>query len=335
VSNDVIAVRAGDELAWPALERHLRDVLDVPPAPMNVRQFGGGRANLTYLVAFGESQLVVRRPPRGKLAPGAHDMEREFRVLSALGDAYARAPRALHYSADESILGAPFVVIEHRDGVVVRDSVPESMAHHADVERRIDVALVHAAADLHAVDAASVGLGELGRAEGFGRRQVDGWLGRWRRASGGDGGEVMDHVAERLSATLPEPTRAAIVHNDLKLDNCQFAPQDPDTVTSVFDWDMATLGDPLFDLGLLLVSMETSPAWVLSTSEAVDHYATRSGIDVRRIDWYLAFATWRTAIVLQQLYNRYLSGDTADERYATFGASITAYADRARELVEQ
>jgi aminoglycoside phosphotransferase (APT) family kinase protein len=328
-------VRPGDELDWSALESHLRDAVDLPDDPMSVRQFGGGRANLTYLVSFGDCRLVVRRPPRGKLAPGAHDMEREHRVLSRLGDRYVRAPRALHFSADESIIGAPFVVVEHREGVVIRDAVPASMALHHDVERRVDLALIDAAADLHAVDAASVGLEHLGRPDGFGRRQVDGWRERWRRASAGEEHQVMEDVAERLAATMPEAPQVAIVHNDLKLDNCQFDASDPDVVTSVFDWDMATLGDPLFDLGLLLVAMSSSPAWVLDTDDAVARYAARSGIDVGRIDWYVAFATWRTAVVLQQLYNRYLAGDSADDRYAAFGQSIPLYADRALELVRR
>jgi aminoglycoside phosphotransferase (APT) family kinase protein len=127
----------------------------------------------------------------------------------------------------------------------------------------------------------------------------------------------------------------SIVHNDLKLDNCQFASREPDTVTSVFDWDMATLGDPLFDLGLLLTSMGTLPVWVLSIEQAVGHYGERSGIDVDRIDWYLAFATWRMAIVLQQLYSRYLAGDSTDDRLAGFGAHVPIAAERARALLDR
>jgi aminoglycoside phosphotransferase (APT) family kinase protein len=260
-------------------------------------------------------------------------MAREHRVLSRLADVYARAPRALHHTDDPSIIGAPFLVIEHRDGVVIRDALPEDMRGHADVERRVDLALVDAAADLHTVDPAAAGLAELGRPDGFGRRQVEGWHDRWRRAAPDDGPPAMDDIAARLAATLPEPVGVAIVHNDLKLDNCQFQVDDPDTVTSVFDWDMATLGDPLFDLGLLLVSMANNRVWVLSAEDAVERYASRSGIDVRGIDWYVAFATWRTAIVLQQLCNRYAAGDSTDPRVRTFFEAIPACAQRAWELV--
>jgi aminoglycoside phosphotransferase (APT) family kinase protein len=333
VADVAVEVRPGDELDWEALEAHLRMVVELPDEPMTVRQFVGGSANLTYLASFGPARLVVRRPPRGVLPPGAHDMAREHRVLSRLADVYARAPRALHHTDDPSIIGAPFLVIEHRDGVVIRDALPEGMRGHADVERRVDLALVDAAADLHTVDPAAAGLAELGRPDGFGRRQVEGWHDRWRRAAPDDGPPAMDDIAARLAATLPEPVGVAIVHNDLKLDNCQFQVDDPDTVTSVFDWDMATLGDPLFDLGLLLVSMVNNRVWVLSAEDAVERYASRSGIDVRGIDWYVAFATWRTAIVLQQLCNRYAAGDSTDPRVRTFFEAIPACAQRAWELV--
>lgn len=333
MTEDLIQVRPGDELPWSALEAHLRSALDVPADVMQVRQFRGGTANLTYLVSFGDTRLVVRRPPRGKLAPGAHDMAREHRMLSRLGDVYPRAPRALHLCEDASVVGATFVVVEYREGEVLRDAIPDSMTHHPDIERRVDLALIDAAADLHSVDVEAAGLGRPGQGEGFGARQVRGWGERWKIAAPGGGSDLMDEVAERLAASLPESPRLAIVHNDLKLDNCQFAPSDPDRVRSVFDWDMATVGDPLFDLGLLLVSMSASPIWILATEDAVARYRARSGIDVDRIDWYLAFATWRTAVVLQQLYNRHLAGDSADARLAQFGAAIPMYAARARELV--
>jgi aminoglycoside phosphotransferase (APT) family kinase protein len=325
-------VRAGDELDGVSLEHHLRGVLDVPDAPMRVRQFTGGAANLTYLASFGDTRVVVRRPPRGTIAPGAHDMAREHRVLARLNDAYPRAPRALHFTDDESIIGAPFVVVEYRDGVVLRDDLPSSMTHHHDVQRRVDVALIDAVADLHAVDPAAVGLAGLGRPDGYARRQVEGWHDRWRRATPDTDHGAMDEVAARLTATLPEPSRVAIVHNDLKLDNCQFQSDDPDVVTSVFDWDMATLGDPLFDLGMVLTSMARSPLWVLDTDEAAQRYADRSGIDVSRLDWYLAFATWRTAVVIQQLYRRFLAGDAADQRLASLGDAIDTCVQRALDL---
>jgi aminoglycoside phosphotransferase (APT) family kinase protein len=332
--DSVTDVRPGDELDWRALETHLRGVLDLPAASMAVRQFTGGRANLTYRLEFGDQLLVLRRRPRGLIAPGAHDMAREHRVLSRLWRVYARAPRSYYFTDDDSIIGAPFVVLEHRGGVVVRDAIPSSLARHDDVARRIDHALIDATADLHTVDVRAAELEDLGRAEGFGQRQVAGWHDRWTRASPDDASPVMHEMAERLAAAIPTPPRASVVHNDLKLDNCQFDADDPDVVVSIFDWDMATLGDPLFDLASLINSMSSSPFWVLSSDEAIDRYRARSGIDVANIQWYLAFATWRAAVVLQQLYNRYARGESADDRLAAFGSYVGPTADRARSLLD-
>jgi aminoglycoside phosphotransferase (APT) family kinase protein len=331
----VTEVRHGDELDWPRLERHLRSVLDLPAGEMTVRQFTGGRANLTYLLEIAGTRLVLRRPPRGAVAPGAHDMAREYRVLSRLAAVYPRAPRALHCTDDSSIIGAPFVVQEHRQGEVIRDRIPPSMAQHADVERRVDLALLVAAAELHTVDVDACGLADLGRPEGFAQRQVSGWRNRWERAAddGSPGSDVMYEVADELSRRLPRPQRAAIVHNDLKLDNCLFEPADPDTVVSVLDWDMATVGDPLFDVGTMLVAMRSLPVWVLDTDEAVDAYAAATGMDLAAIGWYLAFATWRTAVVMRQLANRYRSGDSVDERLAAMEAHIPATAELARSML--
>ena len=326
-------VRPGDELDLERLGSRLRNALALPDEPLQLLQFTAGRANLTYLVCAGDVEFVVRRPPRGTIAPGAHDMAREYRVLTHLAPVYPRAPRALHYCDDIAVIGAPFVVIERRHGVVVRDSIPDQLAHHPDVERRVDLALIDATADLHAVDLAAHGLDALGTGDEFGRRQVEGWAARWRRAARDGSPPAMDAVAQRLLDRLPVAPRHSVVHNDLKLDNCQFHPDDPDTVTSVFDWDMGTIGDPLFDVGLLLVSMRASPSWVLTVEEAVERYAIRSGVDVTDIDWYRAFATWRTAVVLQQLYNRHLDGDSTDGRYATFGDAIDHYVTTAATLV--
>ena len=331
----LVPVRPGDELDWPALEAHLRSHLDLPAGEMRARQFSAGHANLTYLLEFGDRALVFRRPPRGTLAPGAHDMAREHTVLSRLWRAYPRAPRSDYFCADDSIVGAPFVIIEYREGDVVRSAVPTSMAHLPDVERRICLALVDAMADLHAVDVEEAGLGDLGRPDGFGARQVSGWHDRWHRAAPDDPVPAMNEVAGALAASVPVPPRVSVVHNDLKLDNCQFHAGDPDHVTSVFDWDMATTGDPLFDVANLLSSSQSSPIWVVSRDEVAQRYAERSGIDIANITWYEAFASFRTGVVVQQLFNRYERGESTDERLASMGDIVPGIAERARTLVDE
>lgn len=327
-------IPADEALDWQALRGWLRTKLEIPDRPFEVVQFTAGHSNLTYLVTIGELRLVVRRPPRGTIAPGAHDMVREAKVLSRLFEAYPRAPRCLALCEDDHVIGAPFLVTEYRTGEVVRTRVPESMVGLDHVIERLDRAVVDATADLHSVDPYAVGLGDLGRPDGFAQRQVSGWTDRWHRAAPDPGVRLMDDLATRLADSIPTPQRITIVHNDLKMDNCQFPPDDPDTVTSVFDWDMATLGDPLFDLALLLTSMGSNPLWTISTDEVVERYSTRSGIDVESFDWYRAFATWRTGVVIQQLANRHRSGDSNDERLSGLDQLVPTMAERGLSILE-
>jgi aminoglycoside phosphotransferase (APT) family kinase protein len=343
---EVAPVRPGEELDWSALEDHLRAHLPQVQGELSVLQFPNGSANLTYLVRFGKDAVVVRRPPFGAIAAGAHDMRREHTVLSRLHAAYPRAPLGLHYCADESVIGAHFVVSEYRTGVVVWDHVPEQLDVGPDPGRRIGFAVVDALADLHLVDHQACGLGELGRPDGYLERQVGGWQRRWE-AVALDGRGTLDRVGELLARHLPRSGPPALVHNDFKVDNCQFAAGDPSTVTSVFDWDMATLGDPLTDLGTLLNYWPdgTTPAdgvpgvehvGLPGRDEVVERYATRTGLDLTRGDvaWYEAFGCWKTAVILQQLYVRHLRGESADDRMTLRGEQVGRIAERALALAE-
>lgn len=327
-------VRAGDELDWDALHSHLCAHLDLPDGRLQVSQFTAGRANLTYLIEVGGFRVVVRRPPRGTLAPGSHDMAREYKVLSRLWVVYPQAPRALYFCDDPQVIGAPFIVIEHRDGEIVRDHIPPSMAHHPDAGRRLSLAVVDAMAALHAVDADVAGLADLGQPQGYAERQVTGWLDRWRRAAPDDAPAAMEQIALELTQNLPIPQRISIIHNDLKLDNCQFQAENPDTVSSVFDWDMATLGDPLFDLANLLVADQASAIPTAAPDEVITRYGQRSGADLSGLAWYEAFARWRSAVVVQQLYNRYARGESSDDRLAGFGALVPAIASDAQRVLD-
>jgi aminoglycoside phosphotransferase (APT) family kinase protein len=326
-------VRSGDELDWDALESHLRAHLDLPAGRLEVRQFTAGRANLTYLVDVDGFRIVVRRPPRGTLAPGAHDMAREYKVLSRLWVVYPPAPRPLHLCADASVIGAPFIVIEHRDGEIVRDHIPSSMTHQPDVGRRLSLALVDAMATLHAIDVDAAALNDLGQPQGYAERQVSGWLDRWRRAAPDGGPATMEEIAIELAESLPIPQQVSTIHNDFKLDNCQFQADDPDTVCSVFDWDMATVGDPLFDLANLLVAGQGSAVPAASPAELVSRYGERSGVDLSGLAWYEAFARWRSAVVVQQLYNRHARGESSDDRLAAFGGLVPTIAADAQRVL--
>ncbi len=341
VSNDVAPVRPDEAMDWPSLEVWLRKNVPGLDGDMRVAQFPGGHANLTYCVGFGERELVVRRPPHGTIAPGAHDMGREYRVLHGLAPVFDRAPRVFGFCEDEGVIGAPFVVIERRRGVVVRAEIPDALSRHANLEARMTDALVDAMVDLHRIDPESAGLERLGRPDGFVERQLAGWNKRWNLAVD-SAHPLFDEVHATLVATQPPSRQVSVVHNDFKLDNCMFDPADPDRVHSIFDWDMATVGDPLVELGTLLGYWPSgsnggagSPTITLDMSrfpgreEVVSRYAA-AGFDVSDLQWYVAFAEWKLAVVLQQLFRRFETGQTEDERFARMGESVDRVIETAR-----
>ena len=275
-------------------------------------------------------------------------MQREFKVLSRLWRRYDRAPRAFLLCEDPNILGAIFFVMEHRHGVVVSSHLPDSLSSEPEAGHRIGLAVVDALADLHSIDPLSCGLGDLGRPNGFVSRQLSGWGKRWDLVQDGSV-PAMYEVARRLEQTQPSSSRSAILHNDPKLDNCQFEPGRPDRVYSVFDWDMATLGDPLIDLGILLnYSPDSSDTLtdrgfyqpglqqlgLPSRAELIARYCSRTGADASAIAWYEAFACWKTAIAVRQLEVRYRSGKSDDAGVVRRAQQIPVLAQRAARLLE-
>ena len=334
------AVRSGEELDWEGIAEYLRRKLPSEidtSGSFRVLQFPNGSANLTYMIAFGTRELVLRRPPFGSLAPGAHDMRREYKVLSTLWRQFELAPRAYVFCDDHAVTGADFLVMERCGGEVVRGVIPPTMRRHANVGKRIGFALVDAMARFHRVDPSGSRLDDLGRPEGFVLRQLQGWKKRWDLVADERYTAPMTVIFDELVATLPSPQRVSLVHNDLKLDNCMFDPDNPDRVVAIFDWDMTTLGDPLIDLGTLLnywPDPEDDSSIVglahpgmermglSSRREVVARYGELSGIDVSRADWYAAFARWKTATVVQQLHHRWAVGDSTDERMATVADGI-------------
>jgi len=349
---ELAVVRSGDELDWDALQRYLRAVVEEDLSPtMEVGQFPNGSANLTYLIAFAERRFVIRRPPRGTLPPGAHDMAREHRVLSRLWRSYPRAPRALAFSDDSGIIGAPFLVIEYRPGSVIRSGLPAAMDRHSDAPGAVSAAFVDAVADLHMVRPEDCGLQDLGRPDGFVERQLRGWAKRWGAARRPDRPvPAMDRIGEALGSGIPTPQQVSFVHSDLKLDNCQFASDDPTVVRSVFDWDMTTLGDPLIDLGTALsywpalgsAGAAARALWpgqdrlgLWSREKVRERYAALTGLDVSRSAWYEAFGSWKTAIALQQLANRGLDGHTQDSRLAGYAEIVPVAAEAAWATLQE
>jgi aminoglycoside phosphotransferase (APT) family kinase protein len=342
-------VRSGEELDWAAVRAYLGDRLGLSGS-LKVLQFPNGAANLTYLLDFGDTQLVLRRPPFGELAVGAHDMRREFRVLSQLWRCYDRAPRGLLFCDDHSIVGADFLVSEYRAGEGVWSTIPDSMAGVPDAAWQIGLAVVDALADLHLVVPKDCGLADFGRPGGFAERQMRSWQNRWERVAAPDADALVRAVGADLAARVPRPARAAVLHNDFKIDNCQFAGGDPGRVAAVFDWDMATVADPLVDLGILLnywpdpgdAPDDRALAYpgldrlgLPSRLEVVRRYASRTGSDCGDLNWYEAFASWKTAIVREQLHYRFVCGDSTDPRMADMHDNVVMLARRARRLLDE
>jgi aminoglycoside phosphotransferase (APT) family kinase protein len=335
---ELIDLRDDERVDGARLESYLREHLPGVRGPMELRQFGGGHANLTYLARFSEQEFVVRRPPLGPVAPGAHDMRREHRVLSVLYRAFPLAPRSHVLCEDETIIGAIFHVLERRRGFAIRSDIPSPLRGQPELCRRIGEMLVDTLAKLHQVVPGSVGLEDLGRPQGYLDRQLEGWSRRWRAAS--DRASVdMEQLVAWLAHNRPPSPHVALLHNDFKLDNVLLDPIDPARPVAVLDWDMCTVGDPLFDLGSMLTYWAEAgddPAWREASAmptwhtgfptrrQAIERYATLTGFDIASLRWYLVFGAFKLAVVLQQIYIRYVRGQTKDERFARFDKRVSA-----------
>jgi aminoglycoside phosphotransferase (APT) family kinase protein len=330
-------VRPGEELAEDALAAYLEGSVPGFSGPLRVEQFAGGHSNLTYLLRTPKQEYVLRRAPLGPVAPKAHDMAREYRVLAALGPAFRQAPKVLHCCEDASVMGATFYLMERRRGRTYREAneIPGE-------GRAMSEAMVDALVDLHGIDLGANGLLALGKPEGFVTRQVKGWSERWERAQT-DSLPRLNEVVAFLNATIPAEGPAAVVHNDYKLDNVLFAADGP-KVEAVLDWEMTTIGDPLVDLGMSLAYWQVGgahgtsgagPEGWLTREEFVARYGERTGRDLRNLAWHETLGLMKIAVILQQIYFRYVRGQTQDQRFARFGESVRRLGDLAHQQMEK
>jgi len=341
--------RPGEELDPSRLRPFLEDHIPGLDGELEILQFPAGQSNLTYQLRAGDRELVMRRPPFGRKPKSGHDMKREFTVLRALHGTFPYCPEPLAYTADESILGCPFYVMERLHGVVVRRSFPSGMQLSADETRRLFDRLIDVQAELHLLDYRSLGLGDFGRPEGYVERQVLGWSERYRRARTPDV-PGFEAVMAWLADKMPPPSgRAAIIQNDYRLDNVMLDPDDPLRIIGVLDWEMATIGDPLMDLGETLAcwierddSRElqasrmspTNAAGAPTRAEVVERYASRTGLDVDRLDFYYCFGLFRLAVISQQIYYRYYKGQSHDLRFGMFGFSVGAFETLCQKIID-
>jgi aminoglycoside phosphotransferase (APT) family kinase protein len=325
------AVRAGEELDLAKLEPFLRNHFPAETGQLSVRQFSSGHSNLTYSVHLGAREFVLRRPPFGSKVKTAHDMGREFRVLTKLHSAYPPAPNVLVFCDDDSILGAPFYVMERIHGIILRRNLPAGMEFSAETARRLSESFVENLARLHSLDYATIGLVDLGKPQGYLERQIRGWTERYFGSKTHEYPEVQK-ISAWMTEHMPSASGAALIHNDYKYDNVVLDSNDITRIVGVLDWEMCTIGDPLSDIGTALAywvdaqdpedlqkirwSPTTAPG-SMTRAQLLQRYARATGRDVSSMDFYLTFARFKIAVIIQQIYYRYHLGLTKDERFAS------------------
>lgn len=330
-------VRPGEELDLSKLEPFLRRHFPDESGPISLRQFPSGHSNLTYMVQLGSREMVLRRPPFGSKVKTAHDMGREFRVLSRLHSVYAPAPQVLCYCEDESILGVPFYLMEPIHGVILRRDPPPELDFPPEKARYLSESFVENLALLHSLDYAAVGLSDLGKPQGYLERQVRGWTERYNGSKTQDHPEV-EKISEWMLDHTPSSVGASLIHNDYKYDNMVLDSRDITKIVGVLDWEMCTIGDPLADLGSALAywidaadpaelqenrSGPTNHPGSFTRAELAGYYARKTGRDISQMPFYVTLARFKLAVIVQQIYYRFHLGLTRDERFASMPGRVT------------
>lgn len=343
-------VRPGEEIDTAALAAFFAANVPELDAPFEVLQFPGGHSNLTYLLRFADREVVLRRPPRGLEIATAHDMGREYKILRHLWGHYDRIPQPYVFCEDATVLGAPFYVMSRVDGVVLRAKTPPAgITLDAATMAKVSTAVADNLAAIHAVDLDATGLRQFGKPQGYVRRQVEGWAKRYAAAQTDDIA-AMDRVAAWLHEHLPDEVDATLIHNDYKYDNIVLDPSDLSRIVAVLDWEMATVGDPLMDLGTALSlwvdpddpdmfqMLPFGPTMLpgnLDRKGFAERYQQTSGRTSFDPVYYFAFGAYKMAVVLQQIYKRYKLGHSSDERFANFIVGVAAFAQMADLAIER
>ena len=343
------AVRPGEELDLARLEPFLKEKFPGSAGPLSVEQFPSGHSNLTYLVRLGAREMVLRRPPFGSKVKTAHDMGREFRVLSKLHPAYPPAPKVVLFCDNDSILGAPFYLMQPIHGVIIRRQLPEGINFSRETARGLSEAFIDNLARLHSLDHSGIGLADLGKPQGYLERQVRGWIERYHGSRTHDIPEV-GRISTWLVENIPPASGAALIHNDYKYDNVVLDPADITKIIGVLDWEMSTIGDPLSDLGSTLAywvdphdpeemqkirwGPSTAPG-SLTRAQLAERYAGATGRDISLMPYYLAFARFKVAVIIQQIYFRYAQGLTKDARFARMPEIVAVMLRASMRCIEE
>ncbi len=346
---DASAVRAEDAFDVDRLCTWLGDRDLVVSARPEVRQFSGGASNLTYLLRFPDRDLILRRPPGGHKSAGAHDMSREYRIQHALRPVFEYVPTTVGLCEDVEVIGTPFYVMERVDGHIPRQEFPPEMVLSADEVTTLCTRSLDVLVDLHQLDPAAAELGWLSRGEGYIHRQLRGWSKRYRQAVTPDVGDF-EAVMIWLDENEPPDERSCLIHNDFRFDNLVFGREHPHAPVGLLDWELATIGHPLMDLGGALAywieaddepdlhqfrRQPTQVAGMLSRRQVVDYYCNRTNIGLSDREWafYEIFGLFRTAAICQQIYYRYYHGQTTNPAFADFGRLTLLMERRSLELI--
>lgn len=342
-------IRTGEELDEKVVETYLKENIEGLSGNLKIQQFPSGFSNLTYLLSFGDREMVLRKPPIGANIKSAHDMGREYRIQTALKPVFPYCPEMLAYTEDESIIGSPFYVMERIDGIILRKDIPKGMNLSAEKGKQLCEKLLDVLVELHSIDVKGVGLDFIGKPEGYVKRQVDGWSGRYRKSKTPDAPDfeiVMAWLADKMQ---PDTDSPVIVHNDYRFDNVVLASDDPMKIIGVLDWEMATYGDPLMDLGntmaywiekddpedmQMMRLMPTTMDGALTRNELIMRYAEKTGRNLDNFDFYYCFGLFRLAVIAQQIYKRFYDGITKDKRFAFLITAVQSLERAALGLIE-
>jgi aminoglycoside phosphotransferase (APT) family kinase protein len=322
---------------------------DLPSGAMELRQFQGGASNLTYQLTVGGREMILRRPPSGTKAKTAHDMGREFRIMQKLHPLFP-CPRPLAYCEDESLIGSTFYVMEKLTGVILRRDLPKGLSYTPDHARQLCINLLDTQIRLHTLDYHAAGLSDLGKPQGYVERQVTGWCERFQKSWTDDVPRCEPLMKWLNDHRPPDSPRPGIIHNDYRFDNVVLDPGDGLTIVGVLDWEMATLGDPLMDLGSSLAywvqagdppqmqALRMQPSTLpgmLTREEIIRYYGDQTGVEIRNPDWYYVFGLFRLAVIAQQIYYRFKLGQTRNPRFQAFGVFVSVLSQVAERVIQK
>ncbi|KPA14998.1 aminoglycoside phosphotransferase [Candidatus Magnetomorum sp. HK-1] len=349
---ETIHVRKGEEIDLNTLSIYLKE--NIPEFdminPLSIKQFSGGYSNLTYLLTSGNLEMVLRRPPVGAKIKSAHDMSREYRILKSIRPVFPYCPEALVYCEDTDVIGSKFYIMKRIPGIILRKNLPEGLSFNSEEARNLCKKLLDVHVELHNIDVKTAGLDFIGKPEGYVDRQVSGWSDRYRKAKTNDAPDFETVMAWLKKKQPKDSDSPVLVHNDYKFDNVVLDPKNPMSIIGVLDWEMATYGDPLMDLGNSLAYwvekndpsdlqniriMPTHIDGAMTRQELVSRYGEKTGRDMSYFDYYLCFGLFRLAVIAQQIYKRYFQGLTKDSRFGMLIFAVQILEQAALQIIER